>query len=33
VTLDSAQFAVLVFFGLLNLAVVTRIVFPGVRTA
>ena len=33
VTLDSAQFAVLVFFGLLNLAVVSRIVFPGVRTA
>ena len=32
VTFDSAQFAVLVFFGLLNLAVVTRIVFPGVRT-
>jgi cellulose synthase (UDP-forming) len=32
VTLDSVQFAVLVFFGLLNLAVVTRIVFPGVRT-
>jgi cellulose synthase (UDP-forming) len=32
VTLVSAQFAVLVFFGLLNLAVVTRIVFPGVRT-
>jgi cellulose synthase (UDP-forming) len=33
VTLDSAQFAVLVFFGVLNLAVVSRIVFPGVRTA
>jgi hypothetical protein len=32
VALESAQFAVLVFFGLLNLAVVTRIVFPGVRT-
>jgi hypothetical protein len=32
VTLESVQFAVLVFFGLLNLAVVTRIVFPGVRT-
>ena len=33
VTLGSAQFAVLVFFGVLNLAVVSRIVFPGVRTA
>jgi cellulose synthase (UDP-forming) len=33
VSLDSAQFAVLVFFGVLNLAVVSRIVFPGVRTA
>jgi hypothetical protein len=33
VTLDSAQFAVLVFFGLLNLAVVGRIIFPGGRTA
>ena len=33
VTLDSAQFAVLLFFGLLNLAVVSRIVFPGGRTA
>jgi hypothetical protein len=30
--LDSAQFAVLVFFGLLNLAVVSRIIFPGAKT-
>ena len=29
VALDSAQFAVLVFFGLLNLAVVSRVIFPG----
>ena len=29
VSLDSAQFAVLVFFGLLNLAVVGRVIFPG----
>ena len=29
VTLGSAQFAVLVFFGLLNLAVVSRVIFPG----
>jgi cellulose synthase (UDP-forming) len=29
VTLDSAQFAVLLFFGLLNLAVVSRVIFPG----
>jgi len=29
VTLDSAQFAVLLFFGLLNLAVVGRVIFPG----
>ena len=28
-TLGSAQFAVLVFFGLLNLAVVSRVIFPG----
>jgi cellulose synthase (UDP-forming) len=33
VTLDSAQFAVLLFFGLLNLAVVGRVIFPGGRTA
>jgi cellulose synthase (UDP-forming) len=33
VTQDSAQFAVLVFFGLLNLAIVSRIIFPGTRTA
>ncbi|HXZ73364.1 MAG TPA: cellulose synthase catalytic subunit [Streptosporangiaceae bacterium] len=32
VAMDSVQFAVLVFFGVLNLAVVTRIVFPGART-
>ena len=29
VTLDSAQFAVLLCFGLLNLAVVGRVIFPG----
>jgi cellulose synthase (UDP-forming) len=29
VTLSSAHFAVLVFFGLLNLAVVSRVIFPG----
>ena len=33
VTLDSAQFAVLLFFGLLNLAVVGRIIFPGSKAA
>jgi cellulose synthase (UDP-forming) len=33
VTLDSSQFAVLVFFGLLNLIVVGRVIFPGGRTA
>ena len=33
VTLDSAQFAVLLFFGLLNLAVVSRVIFPGGRAA
>jgi cellulose synthase (UDP-forming) len=33
VTLDSAQFAVLLFFGLLNLAVVSRVIFPGRRAA
>ena len=33
VTLGSAQFAVLVFFGMLNLAVVSRVIFPGGRTA
>ena len=31
VTLSSTQFAVLVFFGLLNLAVVSRVIFPGKR--
>ncbi len=33
VTLGSAQFAVLVFFGILNLAIVSRVIFPGGRTA
>jgi cellulose synthase (UDP-forming) len=33
VTLSSSQFAVLLFFGLLNLAVVGRVIFPGERTA
>jgi hypothetical protein len=33
VTLGSAQFTVLVFFGLLNLAVVGRVIFPGGGTA
>jgi len=33
VTLGSPQFAVLMFFGLLNLAVVSRVIFPGVRAA
>jgi cellulose synthase (UDP-forming) len=33
VTLDSAQFAVLLFFGLLNLAVVGRVIFPGSTAA
>jgi cellulose synthase (UDP-forming) len=32
-TLDPAQFAVLLFFGLLNLAVVSRVIFPGGRAA
>jgi hypothetical protein len=32
VTMASSQFAVLVFFGLLNLAVVSRVIFPGART-
>ena len=31
--LGSAQFAVLVFFGVLNLAVVSRVIFPGDRSA
>jgi cellulose synthase (UDP-forming) len=31
VTLGSAQFAILVIFGVLNLAVVGRVIFPGVR--
>jgi cellulose synthase (UDP-forming) len=33
VTLDPVQFAVLVFFGLLNLAVVGRVIFPGSAAA
>ena len=33
VALGSVQFAVLVFFGLLNLAVVSRIIFPGEAAA
>jgi cellulose synthase (UDP-forming) len=32
VTMASSQFAVLVFFGLLNLAVVSRVIFPGDKT-
>jgi cellulose synthase/poly-beta-1,6-N-acetylglucosamine synthase-like glycosyltransferase len=32
-TLGSLRFAVLLFFGLLNLAVVGRVIFPGGRTA
>ena len=31
VTLGTVQFAVLVFFGVLNLAVVSRVIFPGGR--
>jgi cellulose synthase (UDP-forming) len=31
VTLGSVQFAILVFFGVLNLAVVSRVIFPGAR--
>jgi hypothetical protein len=31
-TLGSPQFAVLLFFGLLNLAIVGRVIFPGGRT-
>jgi cellulose synthase (UDP-forming) len=33
VTLGSLQFAVLLVFGLLNLAVVSRVIFPGEKTA
>jgi cellulose synthase (UDP-forming) len=33
VTLGAPQFAVLLFFGVLNLAVVARVVFPGARAA
>jgi cellulose synthase (UDP-forming) len=32
-TLGAAQFAVLLFFGLLNFTVVSRVIFPGGRTA
>jgi len=32
-TLDHWQFAVLLFFGALNLAVVSRVIFPGGRAA
>jgi hypothetical protein len=33
VALGSPQFAVLLFFGLLNLAMVARVIFPGGRLA
>ncbi len=33
VSLESAQFAIVLAFGLFNLAVVSRVVFPGKRTA
>ena len=33
VTLGSPQFAVLLFFGLLNLAMVARVIFPGGQPA
>ncbi len=33
IALSSPRFAVLVFFGLLNLAVVSRVIFPGVKAA
>jgi hypothetical protein len=33
VTLSSLQFAILLLFGLLNLAVVSRVIFPGGRAA
>jgi cellulose synthase (UDP-forming) len=33
VTMASLQFAVLLLFGLLNLAVVSRVIFPGEKTA
>ena len=32
-TVGSLQFAVLLFFGLLNLATVGRVIFPGGQTA
>jgi hypothetical protein len=32
-TPDSLRFAVLLFFGLLNFAVVSRVIFPGGRAA
>jgi hypothetical protein len=31
--LGSPQFAVLLFFGVLNLAVVSRVIFPGATAA
>jgi hypothetical protein len=33
VTPGTPQFAVLLFFGLLNLAMVTRVIFPGGQPA
>jgi hypothetical protein len=33
VTLGSPQFAVLLLFGLLNLAMVARVIFPGGQPA
>jgi hypothetical protein len=33
VALSSLQFAVLLVFGLLNLALVSRVIFPGGQTA
>jgi hypothetical protein len=33
VTLSSLQFAILLLFGLINLAVVSRVIFPGGRAA
>jgi len=32
-TFGVTQFAVLIFFGALNLAVVSRVIFPGGRAA
>ena len=33
VALGSAQFAILLLFGVLNLAIVSRVIFPGGETA